>query len=391
VTRKFVILTAAAGLVLAIAPAQAALAAPSAAAPATATPATAACTHWKHVSSPNAGTSINNLFGVTAVSARNAWTVGEYFVGANTKTLTEHWNGHRWKHVGSPNKGVGAQLNAVWAQSATNVWAAGSYTGSSGRTLIVHWNGHHWKRIPSPNMGSGSNELTSIRGTSAHDVWAVGDAVTSYPVTKTVILHWNGHHWRTVSSPSVPSSPNFLTSVRPVSRTSAWAVGRYVGSSFSKTLILHWNGHHWRKVSSPNPGAGDNLLRGVMATSSKNAWAVGVSSNSGPDKTLVLHWNGRHWKHVDSPSVGSNGSDLYGVGGSSSGNVYAVGVIDHSTSTSTLVEHWNGQRWKRIPSPTPGTGANLSAVYVRSAASIWAVGTWDKGGSPSRTLVEHCR
>ena len=248
-----------------------------------------ACTNWVHTTSPNAGTGDNNLYGVAATSASDAWAVGESFFGVSTKTLVEHWNGKSWRIVKSPNAGTGDLLKAVYAVSPANVWAAGSYfNGAAGRTLIEHWNGKAWSAVTSPDLGAGSNEITSIRGTSAHDIWAAGDAVTSYPVTKTVILHWNGHRWRMVSSPSVPAEPNLLTGVRPLSPAEAWAVGRQVESSTPRTLILHWSGRHWRIVPSPDAGASTNVLTGVRAPSATDARAVGSYYNGTADRTLVL-------------------------------------------------------------------------------------------------------
>ena len=177
----------------------------------------AACTAWTHTTSPNTGTGDNNLTGVAATSAGDAWAVGYAFFGVSTKTLAEHWNGKSWRIVKSANTGTGDELKGIYTVSPTNAWAVGSYfNGTAGRNLIEHWNGKSWSAIKSPNLGAGSNELTSIRGNSANDIWAVGDAVTSYPIAKTVILHWNGMHWRMVSSPSVPAEPNFLTGVRPL-------------------------------------------------------------------------------------------------------------------------------------------------------------------------------
>jgi hypothetical protein len=180
---------------------------------------TGACRSWVHTKSPNGGTSANVLNGVVAISGSNAWAVGDYFVGAETVTLTEHWNGKSWSGVPSPNVGVGDSLFGVYAVSASNVWAAGGYfNGTAGRTLIEHWNGKSWSVVSSPNIGTGSNEVTSIRGTSSKNIWAVGDAVTSYPTSRTVIMHWDGGHWRIVPSPSVGKGTNILSAVRPLSR-----------------------------------------------------------------------------------------------------------------------------------------------------------------------------
>ena len=142
----------------------------------------------------------------------------------------------------------------------------------------------------------------SVRGTSASNIWAAGDTVTSYPVTKNLILHWAGSHWRIVASPSIANSPNFLNGVRPQSRTTGWAVGRYVHGNVSRTLIVHLSQGHWRIVSSPNAGTGANDLRGVVASSATSSWAVGDHYNGTVDRTLILRWNGQHWRTMTAQS-----------------------------------------------------------------------------------------
>jgi hypothetical protein len=128
-----------------------------------------------------------------------------------------------WVHKSSPNVGTaGNSLAAVAGISKRNTWAVGQYfVGVSTKTLVEHWNGHHWKRIPSPNVGAMSNELRSIRGTSAHDTWAVGDAVTSYPP---------GYN---------PSTGNNFAGVFALNSTSTWAVGSYSHGGSDRTLIEH--------------------------------------------------------------------------------------------------------------------------------------------------------
>jgi hypothetical protein len=377
---KFRAFLALPALALIVAPGSAAVAASTSRAP-------AACTAWVQMRSRNPGPVGDNLYGVTALSSRNVWAVGEYFVGVDTRTLIEHWNGKTWKVVTSPNKGTDDLLNSVYAVSPANVWAAGSY---SGRTLIEHWNGKTWKVVTSPNLGLGSNELTAIRGTSARDIWAVGDAVTSYPIAKTVILRWSGRRWQLVSSPSVANRPNFLAAVRPLSATDAWAVGRYVATSgASKTLTLHWSKGHWRIVASPNgPAASNNDLRGVLVSSPTSAWAVGDYSTGAVERTLILHWNGHRWLKAFSPNLGSD--DLDAVGATSAANVYAVGT-EFGTNSRALVLHWNGSHWRTVHAHSlTGAGDGLNAVFALSPASIWAVG-FAEPGSHEQTLIEHCR
>src|SRR5262245_27260489 len=70
------------------------------------------------------------------------------------------------------------ELNAVTIFSPCDVWAVGSEGGTSGQaaepSLVEHWDGSAWTVVPSPNPGTGFNELLSVRGVSAHDIWAVG-------------------------------------------------------------------------------------------------------------------------------------------------------------------------------------------------------------------------
>ena len=94
---------------------------------------------WSVVSSPNAGTSHNYLNGVAAVSANDVWAVGYYVNGSNVdQTLVEHWNGSAWSVVSSPNAGTGDNdLYGVAAVSATDVWAVGYY--NNGTVCTRRW------------------------------------------------------------------------------------------------------------------------------------------------------------------------------------------------------------------------------------------------------------
>jgi len=346
--------------------------------------------------SRNAGTGDNSLNGVTAVSAADVWAVGGYESGTTTKTLTQHWNGKSWKVVRSPDKGTEASLNSVYAVSSANVWAAGSYSnGSTSRTLVEHWNGRSWKIVWTPNVGAGSNRLMSVRGTSGHDIWAVGDASISSTISRTVILHWTGRRWQLSPSPSLAGATNRLQAVRPRSPGEAWAVGdSQSGSGGAKTLVLHWSKGRWRLVASPTvAGPGSNTLNGVLATSATSAWAVGDYYNGTEDRTLFLRWDGRHWRRSYSPITGPHDSDdVNALGATSAANIYAVGVRYRNMIGTVLIVHWNGSHWQVLQGRNPGNSYNaFTAVFALSARSVWAVGISDSNGGHSRTLIEHCR
>jgi len=119
-------------------------------------------TKWSKVASPNpgdtsSGTTPNFLTGVSANSATDALAVGFYFSPTTgvRETLALHWNGTKWSKVASPNPGGTTSLGhlndlfGVSANSATDAWAVGIYGNSTTRafeTLVLHWNGTSWSR-----------------------------------------------------------------------------------------------------------------------------------------------------------------------------------------------------------------------------------------------------
>jgi len=242
---------------------------------------------WTQVPSPAPGDS-SNLAGVAAVSDTNAWAVGEFSIGSDTKALVLHGNGTTWTRHAAPAPGTFSILRGVSALSARNVWAVGGFSTAGGsRTLIEHWNGTKWAQVRSanPRNSTGDTVLNAVAGTSASNVWAVGSYASGK--NKTLIEHWNGRSWKIVASPS-PGSANFLNSVTATSAHNAWAVGLYNSNGKQKTLILHWNGRAWSRVASPSPDGGSELT-GVAATGSSGVWAVGDSSVPGMTRVLVAH------------------------------------------------------------------------------------------------------
>jgi hypothetical protein len=190
---------------------------------------------WTQVPSPSPSAG-SELISVAATSASNAWAVGSYPSNAGGNlTLIERWNGTKWTQVPSPSPGGtrGSVLSGVAAVSATDAWAVGQYfnrTMFQYQTLVEHWNGTAWAQVPSPNPAPArfANRLFSVAATSASNVWVVGDYFSSGPGAPTVTLveHWNGTAWTQVPSPN-PSGDNVLDGVAATSVSHAWAVGYY--------------------------------------------------------------------------------------------------------------------------------------------------------------------
>jgi hypothetical protein len=341
-----------------------------------------ACVAWTGAQPPNPGV-INILNGVATLSPCNAWAVGDYQPVGPTppQTLIEHWNGRKWKQMPSPDPAGPAsdnELDGVVAISASNAWAVGAYaSGTAGKALIEHWNGKTWRQVPSPNPSSSQNALTSVAAISARNVWAVGFSYNG-TFNQTFIEHWNGTAWRHIKSPNA-SGGDVLSSVAATSSRNAWAVGYSNGDE--RVLVLHWNGRAWKRARTPNVRAG--RLSSIAATSFHNAWAVG-------DPHLVLHWNGRTWRHIKIPKLGAD-SRLKGVTAISRRNTWAVGYFETPNNGFRIsMLHWNGKAWRRVASPDPSSTLDLlDAVAATSSTNIWAVGAYN-GSDEQQALALHC-
>jgi hypothetical protein len=231
--------------------------------------------------------------------------------------------------------------------------------------------------IPTAHLST-AIELNGVSALSPSNAWAVGVSGSGH-TSRTLVEHWNGHHWTHVASPGVLTSPSGLIDLTAVSAHAAndvWAVGERnqtgVEPNGAHSLIEHWNGSAWSIVTAPDPPGGDEL-RGVVALAADDAWAVGNGTSSFDDSvvTLVEHWDGHTWSVEHGVGIGG---ELQGVSASGPDDVWAVGWRFTSGANKTLAEHFDGHHWHQVVIPSPGSGASLDAVSVRSASSGWAVG-----------------
>jgi hypothetical protein len=303
----------------------------------------------------------------------------------------------------TPSPSFNGLFEAVDARSATDAWAVGSFCTLNCGTqsevdhaLILRWNGTTWSKIKNPNPGASYNDLFSVSADSATDAWAIGQYANTSGLPHTLVLHWNGIKWSTVSTPKATTYQ--LLSVAAVSRRNVWAAGFYCKLNCGKasevvaTVILHWNGTKWIKVTSPSPGIGGSILTGVMTISAKNGWAVGAScvahcaGTSPTVHTLILHWNGTSWSKVKSPNPNSY-NFLVAVSPHASGGAWAVG-FRCGTTCHPLSLHRTGGVWVKVTTPDPG-GAFLNAVDTVSSTDAWAVGSYCASGCGTNSEVDN--
>ena len=381
-------------------------------------PTPCAAAAFRQVSSPNPEEQ-NYFYGVSALSATDAWAVGLTWSGFGSyESFTAHWDGAQWTRVPSPNPDYDPVLRGVAALASNNVWAVGTVNGDA---LILHWDGTQWAQSPVPDFGTDYTFLYGVAAVDANNVWAVGKRTGSE--YSTLVLHWDGVQWSEDLTGRIlghPGYPTFFRSVTINSANDIWAVGTIFAPGGLQTLTAHWNGTTWQRIASPNPtSSGDNVLFGVTATPSGTIWAVGYYyGNDVRNHTLVMRWTGSQWEIVPAPDPtvpegpgggegtgrdrsgpegepvlpdGGGGGDpcqggicdgnfLYGVDATADNEVWAVGSSDRFSfsRTNAFVLRWDGTQWSEVPSdsPSPQFYNRLYSVSAAAPGRVWAVGTY---------------
>lgn len=326
------------------------------------------------------------LEGMTFLSARDAWAVGEVELPPNSRTditqvpLIVHWNGSRWRRVKAPAVPghYDTQLQSVAGTSPDDVWAVG-YTSGKGHLVpvILHWNGQNWRVTHLATTRPPAGSLGSVVAISASDAWAVG-AVNGPKAGEqsTLIMHWNGSTWTQVPTPGLGRA-SWLLDVAATSASDAWAVG---ADGPRTDLILHWNGTKWTLIHERSYIS----IMGVAAVSPRSAWAVGAGWDPRVGEGVgvrMIQWNGAAWQATPGLSL-ARGVTLTAVAAGSVTNVWAAGTaggIDGRKAHGVLVAHWNGSRWSQRAIPELPGYSSVLGLSVISADDVWAVGYLSDG------------
>lgn len=296
-----------------------------------------------------------------------------------------------WQLVSGQNPGnIADQLADIFAIDSHNIWVAGTVADTStsrdNRTLVEHWNGTSWSVVPSqnpsPEPDGYPDSLDRISGSSASDIWGVGDGLGGF------LEHWNGSSWNAVDTPVVPPTiySYWFSSVSSLSPADAWTVGHSTSRNFSpgngeQALTAHWDGKVWSVVKSPDLHADLNgtELYDVVALTHDNVWAVGyTSSRSQSQLALIEHWDGKSWHVVASPQP--QGSDLtsaatlWSLSALGPDDIWAGGYYIVSGLNHYLLEHWDGHAWNLVsPSPTQQGKAFIRQVVAVSDRDVWGL------------------
>jgi hypothetical protein len=338
---------------------------------------------WQSVPSPNVGTRLNQLSGVSAAGDSDVWAVGANIDPQTLRwvPLIEHWDGTSWSVVPTPALPEGTNLlNGVAVAASNDVWAVGQlFIGSLGSSLIEHWDGTSWSVVASPNVPRVSNYLRSVTIVSPDDIWAVGYTVGNG--TTPLTMHWDGSSWRIVATPAVDDQ---LSATVAIASNDVWAFG--VGVREKHAAAMHWDGAQWNAVAAP-PGTYGSSLNCAAAISSTDLWAGG---ENGVTATLTDHWNGAEFDSVASPTFQYplNNADLLGLVALATNDAYGVGEVLDDAEDRALVEHWNGTSWRVIEAPAlRRPNSALAAITATPDGTLWAVGSSAASSKAAQTFI----
>ncbi len=250
--------------------------------------------------------------------------------------------------------------HAIAGTSKSEQWAL----GESGRAM--HYEGAFWNPVPT-NV---QNTLVRAWSNATNDTWAVGQSKASGPTLASVVIHWDGTAWSTVSG--IPdgeyvdvwgASPTAVY----VATDSGAAIHKFDGASwstlpsFSGTPIairgtsasdiyvatsggplMHFDGASW--TDRTPSGASIEFLD---ANAANDVWAIGHLS-ADPGTGVIAHWTGSSWTQWTAAQT------VYNAIASSGPNDTWVAGVDG------IMRHWDGVAWSR--SENIGNASGLTSL-----------------------------
>jgi hypothetical protein len=341
-----------------------------------------------------AATSYDVVDDVSCLQPGNCLAVGENYDGGKGygSPLAYLWNGSTWtaSSVPLPAGATGGFLLSVSCQPG-GCLAVGSYARYSvSYPLAEFWNGSTWTSAPQPADPSGA-AFVNLEGVScfslANCVAVGGYAAASNTSNQYAFAEvWNGSTWR-VSPAYVPTGKYAYSNLDSASCTAANSCllgGVYRSAAGNGVAwVEHFDGAHWRLVTTPapTPAAGYfDYVNSISCSSATSCAAVGESGKTGSAFgafTEVL--SGTAWKLAPVPGwPAGQDTTLATVTCLSATQCIAAGgygTYRYWTTGTAAIATWNGAAWAlTLLAPASGQGNVLLSVTCTSASACLAVG-----------------
>jgi hypothetical protein len=347
------------------------------------------------------------LTGIDAVSAGNAWAVGDAATskGKSPVGLVEHWSGSGWRSVVLPSaiktdwtKYSANSFPVVGASSSTNVWAFGDLPQNGSYVGYIRLSGHKWSAgvLPGSRLSSGHVVIvTGAKVISSSNVWVFGGqagATSSTLSFSPYAAHFNGSRWKTYS---VPGS-GAITAASEISGTNIWAAlgvpSLFAGEATAASpAVVQWNGTKWATtaVQPTSLPTGTNLTS-IIASRGSKVWVGGSTPNAkGGTSESTAQLTGSSWTEgsLSAPSSSADFSltDLVsdgagGIWGLAESNAFANPRLWHLTTSSTT---WTSAR----TSFGASHHALLQLASIPHSQSVWGAGVIQRGSAVDGLLA----
>ncbi|MGE0325647.1 MAG: hypothetical protein AB7K71_12625 [Polyangiaceae bacterium] len=215
-------------------------------------------------------------------------------------------------------------LSALTGNSDADLWAVGS------RGLLGHFDGSVWSK-QTRIEGDALAFVTSVHGSAADDVWAVGENLTA---------HFDGTSWT-----NRPSESGGLFAVWADSRTSAFAS--------SRNDIQHWDGANWSTlVATPYP------ITALQSLGDGRLWMVSVET---AEFLVYRYQNGAlHEYKAQVPVLPTRPA------------LWANSDCDVWVGAEGLA-HFDGENWSAVPLPGVPEFPYISSIYAPRPNDVYVV------------------
>jgi hypothetical protein len=225
----------------------------------------------------------------------------------------------------------------IWGSSPTDVYTIGH--NSQNRGLMWHFDGNRWRDVKlAPSQGGnivGSIDLAGeIYGSSANDIWVVGERLYQNPnpppnfLDSSLIIHYDGSAWREAPTKRQRS----LVSIGGEGPR-LWA-GGFFGS------LYRYEGQAWQRDSVDYPFPPHEFLN-ILSIAGHPTAGVYMVVYIRLETQLYYYYlfkhENSHWTALDSTKYGIHFyTDLWM---SPSGQLYAAG---------DALRLWNGSSWSTL-------------------------------------------
>jgi photosystem II stability/assembly factor-like uncharacterized protein len=216
----------------------------------------------------------------------------------------------------------------IYGTSASNIFAVGD------EATIAHFDGTSWKSM---SAGDYNGTILKVWAASDHDAFAVAQSG--------VILRYDGAKW----SVSCLASDD-LTAIWGSGASDVWAL--------SYDRAYHYDGAKWTGTMLPT----EYYASDIWGSSDHDIYAVGDWRND------LLHYDGSTWAPIEGPATYY--TQYSSIWGSGPRDVWIAGASD-------TVGHFDGTSWRTVKCPTPysdrviavsGTGAN--DIYFQCGSGV---------------------